>query len=266
MEHPPSPVAETFEVSSQSNGSSPRSTPSTSVSNASVPDKIKAHPHPYLTSLSQEQSQQLSSSFSLADSDEFDPTDAHASAPPGQTFYSAGKNERMDEETRAGMESWTRRASRGSQSAGPAATQFVHQTTPFDRGSLSASAIPSFADGRNPFLYPPNTLTLLWSFAHLEGTFEVDPTLIKPAEFIEVKRSLIAGFGSGLGGGTLDSGPESTGWRNWIWEGERTGGATLEARKANVMKERTIPTFSSPPSILGVDVVLEPGQSKTCTS
>lgn len=122
---------------------------------------------------------------------------------------------------------------------------------------------------RNTFLHPPNTITLLWSFAHLEGTFEVEEALIKTHEFDEVKKSLLGGFGSAMGGGTLDQRKENVSWKDWIWgsgvegSGKRVG-ATLEERRNSVMQEKTVPTFSSPPSILGVDLVLEPGESKSC--
>ena len=184
----------------------------------------------------------------------------------------------MDDVTKAGMEDFSRKARSGMDpsTAGINAADPSRRTASYGDGSKSGLFIPSIPT-RNPFLHPPNSLMLLWSFAHLEGTFEVDDALIKPAEFIETKQSLIAGFGSGLGGGTLENdGAGSTGWGSWIWggagkEGGKAGlekgkraGATLEERKINTMRERSIPTFSSPPSILGVDLILAPGESKTC--
>lgn len=182
----------------------------------------------------------------------------------------------MDDITKAGMEDFSRKARSGmnASNAGPNTADSSRRIASYGDGPKSASSFPI----RNPFLHPPNSLMLLWSFAHLEGTFEVDDALIKPAEFIETKKSLIAGFGSGLGGGTLENdGAGSTGWKSWIWGGagkeiEKAGlekgkraGATLEERKINTMRERSIPTFSSPPSILGVDLILAPAESKTCT-
>lgn len=95
-----------------------------------------------------------------------------------------------------------------------------------------------------------------------------------------MKKELVGGFGAGVGGGTLKESKKSGGggWKDWIWgggggengAGGATGGeegaASLEERKAVSMREKTIPTFSSPPSILGVDVMLAPGQSKSCRS
>lgn len=114
-------------------------------------------------------------------------------------------------------------------------------------------------------------MQVFWSYAHLEGTFEVEDELIKSAEFIEVKKSLLGGFGSALGGGTLEEPRPAKGWRDWLWgnaeeeeEQSKSVGATLEERKLNSLSEKTVPTFSSPPSILGVDLILEPGESKSC--
>ena len=39
---------------------------------------------------------------------------------------------------------------------------------------------------------------------------------------------------------------------------------SLEERRKRMMNDASIPVFSSPPSILAVDLVLEPGESKTC--
>jgi hypothetical protein len=135
--------------------------------------------------------------------------------------------------------------------------------------SYGNGAAPPQSDSR----HPPNTLSLLWAFAHLEGSFEVDESLIKPAEFMEVKRLIAGGLaGVGVGGGTLEERRETGGWKGWLWgskpaEGdERRGAASLEERKDKAIKDKSVPTFSCPPSILGVDLVLEPGQSKSCTS
>jgi len=145
---------------------------------------------------------------------------------------------------------------------------------------------------KNQFLHPPSTIALLWAFAHLEGSFEVDETLIKPNEFLEVKQLLAGGVGGvGMGGGTLERGKNEGkgggrgGWKNWLWgtsasEGKDRGGgkenesvsngadavgaASLEERKEKAVKDKSVPIFSCPPSILAVDLVLEPGESKTC--
>ena len=261
----------TSSTTSLSNSSSGASTPPTVESAISANrSAFQSLSHPYLSNLSSEKDNDLASTISLTESD-LDPTDTTTTS--RANFYATGKNETMDDVTKAGMEDLSSKArSNAGPSAEPSATRRAASYGDRLRSASSLSA-------SNPFLHPPNTIMLLWSFAHLEGTFEVDDGLIKAAEFVEVKKSLVAGFGSGLGGGTLEAdGAGSTGWKSWIWggagkEGEKTGvekgkraGATLEERKINTMRERTIPTFSSPPSILGVDLVLAPGESKTCKS
>ena len=42
------------------------------------------------------------------------------------------------------------------------------------------------------------------------------------------------------------------------------GAASLEERKEKAVKDKSVPIFSCPASILGVDLVLEPGESKSC--
>ena len=41
---------------------------------------------------------------------------------------------------------------------------------------------------------------------------------------------------------------------------------SLEERRNRAMNDKNYPVFSSPPSILAVDLTLEPGESKTCKS
>ena len=40
---------------------------------------------------------------------------------------------------------------------------------------------------------------------------------------------------------------------------------SLEDRRNRAMNDRAVPTLSVPPSILAVDLDLQPGESKTCT-
>jgi len=119
----------------------------------------------------------------------------------------------------------------------------------------------------------------------------VDETLIKPNEFLEVKQLLAGGVGgAGMGGGTLERGKnegKGGGWKNWLWGGssgevkdrgggkesesvmngaDAVGAASLEERKEKAVKDKSVPIFSCPPSILAVDLVLEPGERKTCKS
>lgn len=221
----------------------------------------------------------FSSNLSLAESDDDDPLDNSSSSlaiARAQEFYHGGQNEAMDDITRAGLDERARNASwpAGSRSAGAGTTEFQRRTA----GSMSGSNPPRVKSASTTMfpaglsraaLHSPGSLILLWSFVHLEGTFEVDETLIKVSEFNEVKKLLLAGFGSGIGGGSLEEMRGAPGWRDWLWgrdsETSTTAGASLEERKISMMNNRTVPTFSSPPSILGIDVILEPGESKTCT-
>lgn len=192
---------------------------------------------------------------------DYDPADSHSTL-PGHGFYGIGQNETMESVVQLDYESRSFQAMRKASSAGPTISRFDQALRP----------PPNAVVSRNAFFHPPNTLSLLWSFAHLEGTFEVDDTLIKTAEFVQLKKELLGGL-AGVGGGTLEDKKKSGGgggWKDWIWgtpsssSSAAVGGASLEDRKNESMKDRSIPTFSSPPSILGVDLVLEPGESKSC--
>ena len=180
---------------------------------------------------------------------------------------------------------------------------------PLPKRTLSGSSVTSAASTTLSYAPPTplrflgdgaGTQTLLWTFAQLQGSFELDDTLIKPAEFIAVKRALVGG-GEGsaglVGGGTLHggAGDAGAGWRDWLLgngqspppgldgltsptehlavptpsssAGRRASGggiSTLEQRRTRVMADKTVPTFSTPPSILAVDLDLAPGESKTC--
>jgi hypothetical protein len=256
--------------------SSQQSSPSTPDSFYSTDNlaRDRRRPEPIQLPTSSPSIRRHASTTSLADSDyeSFD-NSSTSIAYQEESFYGEGHNEAMDELTRAGLEERARHASNwqeGSRSAGAGTTEFHRRTASIagtSRGrSASSTTFPSSL-GNISFRHPQNSLILLWSFVHLEGTFEVDESLIKASEFNEVKRSLLAGFGSGIGGGTLEQTNQVPGWRNWLLgkETERTtAGASLEERKNLMMKDRSVPTFSSPPSILGIDIVLEPGESKTC--
>lgn len=127
-------------------------------------------------------------------------------------------------------------------------------------------------------------ISILWSFAQLQGSFEVDDTLIKPAEFNAVKRSLFA-ESSLVGGGSLDAPPPDMGWRDWLWWSSSTsqadagqhadghgpsvsggvqGGWTLADRRSRALADRTVPILLIPPTLFATDLVLKPGESKTC--
>ncbi|KAK4703418.1 RAB6A-GEF complex partner protein 2, partial [Phenoliferia sp. Uapishka_3] len=273
-EEPPSPARASSYTSTTSPPPSGATTPSTSTPSLHQFSALSSDPssskdnYPYSQRPS-DQSNALSSNFSLNEGSEYDPTDSNG-ALPGAGFYGVGQNDTMESLVREGVEDWTLRATSqganslaGSYSAGPAMSSYDEKRA-FSEGRNPYSGSEPV---RNAFLHPPNTISILWSFAHLEGTFEVEDSLIKPAEFVEVKKALLggAGTGMGMGGGTMEDGGGKSGWRSWLFGGgEQKGiGATLEDRKNYTMKEKTVPTFSSPPSILGIDLVLEPGQTKS---
>ncbi|KAM0790676.1 hypothetical protein ACM66B_004535 [Microbotryomycetes sp. NB124-2] len=194
---------------------------------------------------------------------DYDPTDSQASL-PGRGFYGLKRNETMDDISQVSFDS---RANVPRPAPVP----------PIPR--------PSSAAARNQYFHPPDTIALLWSFAHLEGSFEVDDSLVKTNEFVRLKKELVGGQGAAIGGGTLNerrssgarpgargAGPGAAGggWRDWLWGSSQLpdpapGAASLEERKTQTMMDKSIPTFSTPPSILAVDLILEPGESKSYT-
>ncbi|GAA5898453.1 hypothetical protein JCM6882_007779 [Rhodosporidiobolus microsporus] len=209
------------------------------------------------------------STLSLASDDEDSDYDPNESA--GNSFYGVGRNDTMESIVEADYH-------RAARDAGPFNNRFSSAPAPSPYASQPGHdrfRSQSYSNGGPPAqepLHPPNTLSLLWAFAHLEGAFEVDESLIKPAEFLEVKRLIAGGLGGvGVGGGTLEERKETAGWKGWLWGSKPAdaddgrGAASLEERKDRAIKDRSVPTFSCPPSILGVDLVLEPGKSKTFT-
>lgn len=218
--------------------------------------------HPYSQQQAQAPQQQhhFDSSASLVRSDQDDDPADSSQHLPGRGFYSQGQNDTMDSVVHDGIDEWKRARTTSSSSLGQFPSSLSRQS--------SSATLRSPTSATGPALHPPNTLGLLWSFAHLEGTFEVDDQLINPAEFLEVKAALLGGA-AGVGGGTLGERRGRSGWREWIWGAQaRKGakGASLEERKERGLREKGVPTFASPPSILGVDLVLEPGESKSCKS
>ncbi|GAA5906895.1 uncharacterized protein JCM6883_005721 [Sporobolomyces salmoneus] len=229
------------------------------------------------------------STLSLADSDDsdYDPNDDSQNLPVNG-FYGLGRNDTMDSVVEGSLTASYGRTGKTAplfqspQSMYPA-TQDSHRI--FSQGSDFEH------EEKNSALHPPNTIALLWAFAHLEGSFEVDELLIKPNEFLEVKQLLAGGVGGvGMGGGTLESKKKETGgWKSWLWgsaattplddsrnasttreneangitSGDTGGAATFEERKEKAVKDKTVPIFSCPASILGVDLVLKPGESKS---
>ncbi|CAG8449960.1 3265_t:CDS:10 [Ambispora leptoticha] len=103
--------------------------------------------------------------------------------------------------------------------------------------------------------------TLLWSFAQVVGHFIVDGSLVKSVEFEPLKHKAMyrpasgggVGAGGAVGGGMLGIfGPNS---KNQMNTGD------FQERADN----KTVPVFSTPPSILFVDLHLAPGETRTYT-
>ncbi|GAA6000577.1 uncharacterized protein JCM10292_000493 [Rhodotorula paludigena] len=259
--------------------------------------------YPYSSSGSRARLSTLSLASDGTDSaeDYTDEDDAHAQQQQrsnGRALYGMGRNDTMDSVAEA---SYAQHAAAGhggpdrvfsAPSGAPGRTlpPLVARAGHERHRSISHNgaqlALPASAEPPAP-LHLPNTLSVLWAFAHLEGSFVVDESLIKPAEFLEVKRLLVGGAGGvGVGGGTLEERKTGGGWRSWLWGGGAgsagtglgtgsggsgggddavSGGASLEERKRKAIEDRSVPMLSCPPSILGVDVVLKPGESKSYT-
>ncbi|GAA6046285.1 hypothetical protein NBRC10513_002275 [Rhodotorula toruloides] len=225
------------------------------------------------------------SSLTLASDDSDSDYDADEANTSGNGFYGMGQNDTMESVLEA---KYSRHA---MQKAGPLTNRIASAPSAFLRPVQDRNRAISYGHEPEPsspsLLHPPNTLAVLWAFAHLEGTFEVDESLIKPAEFLEVKRLLAGGTGGvGVGGGTLEDRRTGGGWREWLGWGrgganqggsagpgagagmaaeDPRGAASLEERKDRAIKDRSVPTLSCPPCILAVDLVLQPGQSKSFT-
>lgn len=215
------------------------------------------------------------------------------------SFYAMGHNETMDSVIRdqfsrlnhAGHRPSIPRLSISSASSGAALGNG-------ETSGTNSSASPFFP--QRPGL-APGTELVYWSFAQFAGSFEIDESLIKPGEFEEVKRKLA--YGDGLTGpstvgtsrtvgggdfGQLDpdgfeSTAAATGWTGYLrrvlsGSGDpslkASSGATSPSRhrrtastmfdsSQKTMSSKSIPLFSTPPSIVAVDLQLLPGESKT---
>lgn len=139
-----------------------------------------------------------------------------------------------------------------------------------------------------PDMLAPGTEKVLWSFAQIGGTIEIDESLIKPGDFENLKRRLAYGDLTGanasphslpgtprtLGGGDLgQTTDEQTGnskWSSYLRgpfgsraQSHRRTGSTLQDAQERTMQSRSVPAFTTLPSIVAVDLVLAPGESKT---
>jgi hypothetical protein len=172
-------------------------------------------------------------------------------------FYNLGQgaNDTMDSVMRDGVTDSMRRPSRRRSSS-------IVSMSGYDLSSPSPSSSSATVNGYSP---PQSnrpdaaTQTLLWTFAHFEGQFEVDESLIKPAEFIAVKHALFGERGGMVGGGSMGGEDKS---KSWL--GDTRG--SLEERRNRALGDRSVPILRAPPSILGVDIRLRPGEKKTCES
>ncbi|GAA5975307.1 hypothetical protein JCM5350_006423 [Sporobolomyces pararoseus] len=232
------------------------------------------------------------STLSLADSDDsdYDPNDDSQNLPVNG-FYGLGRNDTMDSVVEGSLNASYGRNGKTGPLFPPPSPSVSNYPSP-QRGQIQQRLVSQgdkFVNESQKAQHPPNTIALLWAFAHLEGSFEVDELLIKPNEFLEVKQLLAGGTGGvGMGGGTLEPKKKETGgWKSWLWgtaaasnedsrdangredgfngitSGETGGAASLEERKEKAVKDKSVPIFSCPASILGVDLVLEPGESKS---
>lgn len=206
-----------------------------------------------------------------------------------------------------------------------AASPLHPRSAPLALSSIAAHKMDDsdYEDGRE---------TLLWAFAQFSGSFTVEESLVKNAEFLAIKHSLLgrhnmpsssspmnAGVSASvIGGGNLGTHvPNSTvstsqrprmgGWRSWMWRNtpeaslsktqlvERRGLyidpvvdtaadvrrrssaavtsassssvpsiGSLEETRLHALNDKSVPVYTSPPSILAVDLVLEPGESRSC--
>lgn len=239
------------------------------------------HSHSRKKSVAQLQAEDLTEAFEL---DSLDPArstsgiSSPTSHPPSPwransngdanqaaSFYGLGRNDTMESVFRESITDW-------SQSRRPSIPR-------------SPSHSPIYPP---PEALPPGTEKILWSFAQLAGTIEIDESLIKPGDFENLKHRLAYGDLTGasasplsvpgtprtLGGGHLaqaaDSSPPSSGWSNLLRSSfssrphqHRRTGSTFQDAQERTLQSRSVPTFSTPPSIVAVDLLLPPGESKT---
>ncbi|CAO1614190.1 unnamed protein product [Sympodiomycopsis kandeliae] len=194
------------------------------------------------------------------------------------SFYNLGNNDTMDSVIRDHMTDWSK---------GATAPSGLNSASASPRRNTRLQSSPLFPQRSAG---PPGSETILWTFAQFGGSYEIDESLIKPAEFEDVKRKLA--FGDGLtspgtpgtprtlGGGDLGQGDSTenqnaVGWARYLRgalgsaqpsahsRGHlRTGSTMLDSRQ-KTMTSKTIPLFMTPPSIIAVDLTLLPGQTKT---
>ncbi|EPQ30115.1 uncharacterized protein PFL1_02232 [Pseudozyma flocculosa PF-1] len=259
------------------------------------------HPHSRKKSVAQTQAEDLTEAFELDPANDraimapamSASTSSSASTPstpvgrnPSQNspwgsdnFYKLGQNDTMESVFRDSINDWSQDMRR--QGGG---------------GSAKSPLYP------NNDLLPPGTEKILWSFAQFGGLVEIDESLVKPGDFENLKQRLAYGDLTGasassvpgtprgvIGGGDLgheesdSAGGVSRNGRSSSWSGylrhalgsgggasglrgrHRRTGSTLQDTRERTLQSRSVPTFSSPPSILAVDLTLGPEESKSYT-
>jgi hypothetical protein len=120
--------------------------------------------------------------------------------------------------------------------------------TPVEAPSPSITPAPLSTSVRRPNSAAAGgtwTENLPYGFVQMFGTFQADPASISMTPFDSLKSRAMYFPSSGLGHG---------------------GGGSLMANPGNAGKDdRSVPVYSTPPSILFVDLRLEPGETRTYT-
>ncbi|PWO00113.1 Rgp1-domain-containing protein [Tilletiopsis washingtonensis] len=259
-------------ASALASSSVPRSASSSRLPSARVP---AAHPHARKESVAAIQAEDLSSAFALDSEPSSSSTSSGSSTPrlahpatSRATFYGAGEaaNDTLESVLRDDITNWS--APRASSSS----TSNTPVQSPLFPPSSSRRAAP--AEG---------SVRLLWAYAQFGGEFRLDESLIKPAEFEDMKRRLLST--SSFGGGSLfapagltaaavpAAAPEEVkrraSWGSYLspsaWRGHARKGSTLEETRRKLGESRAVPLFVTQPSVLLVDVDLKPGERRSYT-
>ncbi|SJX63674.1 uncharacterized protein SRS1_14424 [Sporisorium reilianum f. sp. reilianum] len=235
------------------------------------------HSHSRKKSVAQVQAQDLTEAFELDSPSAASPSPSHVpnswlgthnEQNASSSFYAMGRNDTMESVFRESITDWSQSKRRPSISQSP----------------LHSPIYPP------PHAFAPGTEKILWSFAQIAGTIEIDESLIKPGDFENLKRRLAYGDLTGanasphsvpgtprtLGGGDLGQTPDAqatpSGWSSYLrspfagrsqQQQHRRTGSTLQDAQERTLQSRSVPTFSTPPSIVAVDLLLAPGESKT---
>ena len=260
------------------------------------------HPHARQKSIAHQPSEDLTRAFGLSQQRTV-PEQRAAPSPNPDDFFSEGQSSTMDNTLRDSFNTWSQ------------SQRHASANSPWSSGSKPTES-PVFPQ---PESLSPGHEKILWSFAQLGGTLEIDRSLIDPNDFDRAKVRLAMGelpstpntgtprtIGGGdfgydteIEGGTLamehgtpivDTEPRTFGemaamlmWHplaqvynthpggssihmrtNHIPRNQRSG-STLADIRERALFSRTLPTFSTPPSMLDVDVTLAPGESRTYT-